>query len=204
MKIQRLTLGRFFANAYIVQCLATRECMLVDAPAEAEAIKRALDDLHLKYIVITHGHHDHIGALPDLVADFQVPLTIHRDDASMLPVPAAVNLEDGQILQIGKLQIKMLHTPGHTPGSVCLLVGDHLIAGDTLFPGGPGRTYDPYGLKQVIASITTKIFTLSDDTAVHPGHGESTTVGEAKKEYAVFTSRPHRDDLYGNVHWLTS
>ena len=95
----------------------------------------------------------------------------------------------------------VIHTPGHTPGSCCFLVGRHLISGDTLFPGGPGRTSGPQELQQTIASITGSLYTLPDDTIVLPGHGDDTTIGRSRQEYDVFTSRSHPADLHGDVLW---
>jgi len=204
MQIISMSLGRFRANAYIIRCLASNECMLIDAPAEAGALKHALEGMRLKYIALTHGHHDHTGALIDLKSSYNVPLAIHHDDASLIPLEASMYLDDGHVITIGQILIRVIHTPGHTSGSVCFHTGNHLIDGDTLFPGGPGRTYSPAGLKQIINSITTRIFSLPDDTLVHPGHGESTTVAKARAEYEIFESRTHPAELYGNVHWLTS
>lgn len=110
-------------------------------------------------------------------------------------------IADGQGLVVGKLRVLAIHTPGHTPGSICLLVGRHLISGDTLFPGGPGRTSRPEDLQEEIRSITSRLFELPDDTQVHPGHGDDGTIGQSKREYAVFTSQEHPADLCGDVTW---
>jgi len=96
----------------------------------------------------------------------------------------------------------VLHTPGHTPGSLCFRVGRYLISGDTIFPGGPGRTSSPDDFKQIIKSITEKIFVLPDDTQIYPGHGNSTVLKNEKEEFAVFASRPHEPNLCGEVLWL--
>jgi len=96
----------------------------------------------------------------------------------------------------------VLHTPGHTPGSLCFRVGRYLISGDTIFPGGPGRTSSPDDFKQIVKSITEKIFVLPDDTQIYPGHGNSTVLKNEKEEFAVFTSRPHEPNLCGEVLWL--
>jgi glyoxylase-like metal-dependent hydrolase (beta-lactamase superfamily II) len=113
-------------------------------------------------------------------------------------------LEDGDTLKLGTVKMLVLHTPGHSPGSICLLTGKHLFAGDTLFPGGPGHTANPATFKLIINSITQKLFVLPDNTNVYPGHGAGTTIGRAKQEFAEFSSRSHTDDLYGDVTWHTS
>jgi glyoxylase-like metal-dependent hydrolase (beta-lactamase superfamily II) len=115
---------------------------------------------------------------------------------------ADMHLEDNQIVGIGKNQIRVIHTPGHTPGSVCFLMGDHLITGDTLFPGGPGKTGSPQDFEDILESITQKIYGLPDHTACYPGHGANTTVGESKKEYRVFAEKERTRPVYGDVEWL--
>jgi glyoxylase-like metal-dependent hydrolase (beta-lactamase superfamily II) len=105
---------------------------------------------------------------------------------------------------VGKIKLQVLHTPGHTPGSVCFKVSKYLISGDTIFPGGPGKSGSPDNLKQIIKSITDKIMVLPDDTAIYPGHGEATTLNKEKQEFAVFSSRPHDPNLCGDVLWLSS
>ena len=102
------------------------------------------------------------------------------------------------------MSLKVLHTPGHTPGSLCFWVEKHLISGDTIFPGGPGKTKSPADLKRIIESITSKIFVLPDDTAIYPGHGNSTLLKKEKREFATFSSRPHDAYLFGDVLWLSS
>jgi glyoxylase-like metal-dependent hydrolase (beta-lactamase superfamily II) len=107
-------------------------------------------------------------------------------------------------VRFGNRAMQVLDTPGHTEGAACYLIGKHLFSGDTLFPGGPGKTRSPEALHQVIESITAKLLTLPDDTAVYPGHGDDTTIGEARQQYEVFASRAHPDDLCGDVTWLGS
>ena len=102
----------------------------------------------------------------------------------------------------GTITLKVIHTPGHTPGSVCYVVGKHLFSGDTLFPGGPGRSTSPEALQQTIESITEKLYALPDDTFLLPGHGQDSTLGISKEEYRAFAQRSHPADLSGDVLWL--
>jgi len=125
----------------------------------------------------------------------------HARDAPDLPAPADVLLQDGEVVSFGALELKVLHTPGHTPGSVCFLIGRYLIAGDTLFPGGPGHTRTPADFRQILGSITGMIFALPDDTLVYPGHGEATILGREKLAFQVFSTRSHAPDLCGDVVW---
>jgi glyoxylase-like metal-dependent hydrolase (beta-lactamase superfamily II) len=110
-------------------------------------------------------------------------------------------IEDGDEIAAGNGSIRALHTPGHTPGSTCYVAGRILFSGDVLFPGGPGRTQRPADLQQSIKSIKERLFALPDETIVLPGHGDDTTIGESKREYAVFASREHPPDLAGDVTW---
>ena len=104
----------------------------------------------------------------------------------------------------GKVKVEVLHTPGHTPGSLCFKIGKYLIAGDTVFPRGPGKTGSPADFRQIVKSITDKIFVLPDDTQIYPGHGDSTTIKNGKSEFAVFSSRRNDPNLCGDVLWLSS
>ena len=204
VQIDRLNLGPFDTNSYILTCPLTGDSVLVDVPAEASKIFKALKETNPKYILITHNHMDHIGALSEIKSKLRIPIGAHRLDANGLSLRPEILLEDGEKVPFGKTSLKVLHTPGHTPGSLCFLFGDRLIAGDTIFPGGPGKTMSPADLKLIIESITSKIFVLPDDTEIYPGHGDSTLLGKEKKEFSAFSSHPHDPNLFGDVLWLSS
>ena len=204
IQIERLELGPFGTNAYIVICQKTRDSVLIDAPAEPNTIMDRLKSTNPKYILLTHNHMDHIGALTELRARLKVPLAAHVLDARNLPSPPEMLLNNGDAISFGNLKFEVLHTPGHTLGSLCFRAGCYLISGDTIFPGGPGKTRSPADFKQIIKSITEKIFVLPDDTQIYPGHGDFTVLKKGKDEFAVFSSRPHNPDLCGDVLWLSS
>jgi glyoxylase-like metal-dependent hydrolase (beta-lactamase superfamily II) len=157
-----------------------------------------------RYILITHNHMDHLGAFSELKSRLGVPVGAHPLDAKRLPSPPDILLNDGDTVSFGRIALKVLHTPGHTPGGLCFLTGQYLMSGDTLFPGGPGKTRTPADLRQIIESITKKIFVLPDDTQVYPGHGDSTVLKKEKEELAIFSSRSHDPGLCGDVLWLSS
>ncbi len=204
IQIHRLELGPYGTNSYILMCQKTRDSVLIDTPAEANKIMYTLKGTNPKYILLTHNHADHLGAFSELRSNLKVPVAIHALDTRNLPSPPEMLLSDGDTVSFGNLGLEVLHTPGHTAGSLCFKAGKYLIAGDTLFPGGPGKTRSPADVKQVIKSITEKIFVLPDDTLVYPGHGEPTVLKKEKDEFAVFSSRPHNPNLCGDVLWLSS
>ena len=204
VKIIRLELAPFGTNAYVVICQATMSSMVVDVPGDVDKILDQLNGTEPKYIVITHNHFDHIQELKELSARLKVPVAVHPDDGANLRPSPDIELHDGEYLALGELKFKILHTPGHTHGSICLLMDKYLLSGDTIFPGGPGKTGTPANFKEIVNSLVTKIFTLPDDTEVYPGHGTSTLVGKAKEEFAVFESKSHAPDIHGDVLWLSS
>ncbi len=204
IQIEKLLLGPWGTNAYIVTCQKTRDSVLIDAPAEPGLITDRLKDTHPKYILLTHNHMDHVGALSKLHSTLRIPVAVHALDATILPSPPERLLNDGDVISFGNLSLEVLHTPGHTPGSVCFRTGKYLISGDTIFPGGPGHTAWPDSFKQIIKSIEEKILVLPDDTEIYPGHGDATVLKKAKEEFAVFASRPHTIGLCGDVLWLSS
>jgi len=204
VEIIRMELGPWGTNAYIVVCQATDESLLVDAPGEADNILKQLAGTKPKYIVLTHNHIDHIGALSEIKSKLKIPLALHPADASSPALKPDIELKDGGTIKVGRLNIKVLHTPGHTPGSLCFLQGRYLISGDTIFPGGPGKTGTPADFKQIVRSVERKLFVLPDNTQVYPGHGEPTVLGKEKKEFAVFATKPHHPGLCGDVLWLSS
>jgi len=204
IQIIRLELGPFGTNSYILICQETNESVVVDAPGEAGMVVERLKETQPKYILMTHDHFDHIGGLVELRSALEVPVAAHIADANDLPLEPDLLLNDGDEILLRAIKLRVLHTPGHTPGSVCFLVGNYLIAGDTLFPGGPGKTQSPADFRRIIESITQRLFVLPDELKVYPGHGEATTIKEAKQQYEVFSTRPHDPNLCGDVEWTSS
>ena len=203
IQIERLELGPWGTNAYILICSQTHDSVVIDTPAEAGKVIDSLRGTNPKYILLTHNHMDHLGALSELHAKLKVPLAAHDLDAGNLPLRPEMLLDDGDVISCGGIRLEVLHTPGHTPGSLCFRAGKYLIAGDTIFPGGPGKTGSPAAFRQIIKSITEKIFQLPDDTRIYPGHGEATVLSKEKEEFAVFASRPQNPNLCGDVLWLS-
>jgi glyoxylase-like metal-dependent hydrolase (beta-lactamase superfamily II) len=204
VKIERLELGPFGTNAYILTCRQTSASVLVDAPADAKNILAQLKGTRPQYILMTHSHMDHTGALTELKSSLRIPVAAHKDDAGNLPLQPDTLLNDGDVLSCGNVRLTVLHTPGHTPGSLCFLTGNYLIAGDTIFPEGPGKTGSPADFKRILKSLTSKIFVLADDTQIFPGHGDAAILKKEKLAFEAFSAREHDPNLCGDVLWSSS
>jgi hydroxyacylglutathione hydrolase len=204
IQIEREELGPFGTNSYIMTCIKTGDCVVVDAPGDAPRVLSLLQHTNPKYILMTHNHMDHTGALVELKSALNVPVAAHAADAGKLTIPADMLLADGEGLAFGDIHLAVMHTPGHTPGSLCFYTEGYLISGDTLFPHGPGKTGSPADFQQIIESLKNKIFTLPEETQVFPGHGEHTVLGKEKQAFEAFCARPHDSNLCGDVLWAVS
>jgi glyoxylase-like metal-dependent hydrolase (beta-lactamase superfamily II) len=198
-------LGPYANNAYILADRGTKQAIFVDAPLDSEKALEAAKGYDVRRIFVTHRHPDHWANI-DLVKErLGVPVYCHEADREPYAGKVDGTVADNEEIAVGETVVRVLHTPGHTPGSICLLApaSDHdvLISGDTLFPGGPGRSDSNAALKEMIASITSRLHPLPGSTQVLPGHGDNTTIADSKREYAVFASKAHPDDLRGDVTW---
>ncbi|MSQ40114.1 MAG: MBL fold metallo-hydrolase [Dehalococcoidia bacterium] len=204
VRIYKVSCKPFDNNAYIVVDPQTNESVIIDTPDEPEKVLEEAKGTRVKAILITHNHQDHLVGLERIRAGTNAPVWIHSADAHALSRPPEHLHGHGEVLLLGRLQLKVLHTPGHTAGAACYVLGRHLFSGDTLFPGGPGHSSTPESLQQTIKSITGILFPLSSETAVYPGHGADTDLDTSKAEYHVFAGKPHQPDLRGDINWLTS
>ena len=205
MKYKNVVVGALETNCYLVYCETTRACAVVDPGADHEQIFLAIAEDELKPVVLvnTHGHVDHTGANRDVKEHFGTPIAIHAADNPMLgkiqqlelslflgakdsPVADRL-LKDGDTIKIGAGELRVLHTPGHSPGSISLLGDGFVLSGDTLFNEGVGRTDLPGGSRpQLVKSIREKLMTLPDETLVFPGHGPHTTIGHERENNPEF------------------
>ena len=199
MEIIRVPAGVYAANCYIIYSKTTKDGIIVDPGGDADDLSSYVkrNDLNIKHIILTHGHGDHIGGVIGLKASLGATVMIHEEDKDMLmdgeknlstsmamgtvEVEPDVLLRDGDIIEIGDLKIEIIHTPGHTKGSICIKIGENIITGDTLFAGSIGRT-DLFGgdYDSIIKSIKEKLMVYSDEVQVFPGHGTPSTVGRER------------------------
>jgi glyoxylase-like metal-dependent hydrolase (beta-lactamase superfamily II) len=185
-RVSTFSVGPYDNNVYLLQDLKGKEALLIDAANEAPRILEELDGLQVSTILTTHGHADHVQALSAVRGSTGARFACHPDDAGMMPIPPDHRVHDGEIFRFGEHGLRAVHTPGHTPGSICFLIDDLLFSGDTLFPGGPGNTSGPSAsFPVIIESIRRSLFTLPDETRVLPGHGKATSIG---------VERPHLDE----------
>jgi glyoxylase-like metal-dependent hydrolase (beta-lactamase superfamily II) len=199
MKVLMMALGDYQTNCYLIYDEDTKDALVVDPGFSGKEITRIINEhgLKVKYIINTHCHGDHIGANAFVKQSTGAPLLIHKAEAPMLSdarqnltgymetlteMTADGYLEEGQVLEVGKMRFQVLHTPGHSLGGVCLVGEGVCISGDTLFQGSIGRTDFPGGsFKQLEASIQNKLYCLDDDVVVLSGHGPATTIGDEKR-----------------------
>jgi glyoxylase-like metal-dependent hydrolase (beta-lactamase superfamily II) len=178
-EIHRVVVGPMDNNVYVLRCRETGDAVLLDAANEHERLLELCRDLGVRQVLETHGHWDHIQAVP-AVRDAGYHVGVTSADAAMLPSYDFV-LEDESVIEVGRLRLHTILTPGHTPGSMCFRLEDApvLFSGDTLFPGGPGATSFPGGdFSTIIRSIEDRLFAaLPEETLVLPGHGDDTTIG---------------------------
>jgi len=188
LTITKLAVGPMDNNAYLLRCAATGDALLVDAANEPMRLLDMVGDAPLRTVVTTHRHGDHWQGLADVVAATGARTIAHPTDAPALPVPVDTPVSHGDTVRVGEVELAVIHLRGHTPGSVALRYDDpegspHLFTGDSLFPGGPGRTTNPTDFTSLMDDLEERVFgRLPDQTWVYPGHGNDTTLG---------TERPH-------------
>jgi len=192
LEIHKVVVGPYANNVFVLRCKHTGEAVLIDAADEHDLLLDLCTATGVRRVLETHGHHDHIQAIPAMrEAGYEV--AVANADAGMLKdVGYDVFIEDTQIIEVGKIRIEAIHNPGHTPGSVSFKVIDAplLFSGDTLFPGGPGATHFPgSSFEQIIQSIDQRLFSFPAETFVLPGHGTNTTIAQERPHLQEWIDR---------------
>lgn len=194
LRITKLSVGPMDNNAYLLTCRDTGEQVLIDAANEADRLLALVGDAGLTTVVTTHRHADHWQALVEVVAATGAQAIAHAADAPELPVPTST-VAEGETIMCGTVPLEVIHLVGHTPGSIALLHRDpaghpHLWTGDSLFPGGPGRTTNPTDFGSLMDGLEAKIFgRLPDDTWFYPGHGKDSTLGRERPSIPQWRAR---------------
>lgn len=184
-----MVVGPLDNNSFLVRCTTTGTALIVDAADEPETVLGLVGDAEVQAVFTTHGHTDHHHAAGAVSTALGVPTMLHPKDAVIAGQGFDTDIVEGPMM-IGAVEAEVIHTPGHTPGSVCLALPGVVLSGDTLFPGGPGATRFPYSsFDTIIASITSRLLTMPDDTVVLPGHGDATTIGNERGQVPDWIDR---------------
>jgi len=195
LMITKVAVGPMGNNAYLLRCRATDGQLLIDAADDADTLLGMIGDDGIASVVTTHRHGDHWQALDAVVRASSATTVAHEADAGAIPVPTGHVVHDGDRVAVGACELEVIHLVGHTPGSIALLYDDptgspHLFTGDSLFPGGVGRTTSPANFVQLIGDVEAKLFDrLPDETWVYPGHGDDTTLGAERPHLGEWRAR---------------
>ncbi len=196
LTISKLAVSEMANNAYLLRDPDTGEAVLIDAAAEPEALRALIGDADVRTVVTTHGHWDHHRALPEIVEATGAVTVAHPADAADLPVPVQRLVEHGDTVTVGDQTLEVVHLRGHTPGSIALIwrgpgdAGTHVFTGDSLFPGGPGRTTNPRDFNSLMDDLEERIFGRFDDsTWFYPGHGKDSTLGAERPHLGAWRTR---------------
>jgi len=206
-KLQVFVSG-FSNNAWLLTDKATDESLIIDTPDNPVELLSAAAVTNVVGILITHNHDDHLEGFDVVYAQHAVPVGIGASDLPAIVsrlTAGSIDVKHGASVSFGGNSLKAIATPGHTSGSTCYYMSSsagHLFSGDTLFPGGPGRSGSPTVFGQMLDAISTKLLTLPGAAAIHPGHGDDSTVSASSAEYEVFASKEHDPELFGDVTWL--
>src|SRR5450631_1330501 len=198
-------MGPYGNNAYVIRDTAAGAALLVDMPLDEDPLLAAIAaEGGVQTVIATHWHPDHWMTYDAVRAATGAPVLVGSSEIRIPEERIDGRLDDGAEVKVGSARIGVIHTPGHTPGSISLRVGRAVITGDTLFAGGPGKTFAAGDLETIIASIEARLLPLPPETLVLPGHGEGTTIGESRRGCAAYRLAPQPSGFFGDVAWPSS
>ena len=202
IKLITQAVGPWPMNTYIVIDEEKSNSAIVDPGADPDTILTLAKGTNIEAILITHGHPDHIGALAEVKAATQAPVYMNPLEAQKFDLDFDLSLEDGQIITLGNSRLKAIHTPGHTPGMTSLDLADgRILVGDTIFVGGPGKTWSEEDFATTMRTMQQIVFAWPDDTRFYPGHGPSGVIGQERPAFEAFLARGWSPNLFGDVTW---
>ncbi|UCH59444.1 MAG: MBL fold metallo-hydrolase [Anaerolineales bacterium] len=201
-QLHKIEVGPWPMNAYLVVCAATHKSVIVDPGAQADLILKLAESTQVEAILLTHGHFDHIGALDEVRSAVSKPIYLHPSDAEQFNITYDIPLQDGMNIPLGANSLKAFHTPGHTPGMTCFDIGEQrIIVGDTIFVGGPGKTWSPESFSLTMETMQQIVFNWPDETEFHPGHGPAGKIGTERPGFNTFLARGWSPSLFGDITW---
>lgn len=201
-KLLKKEVGPWPMNTYLIVDEKTGASAIVDPGAEADEILALAEGTRIEKILITHGHFDHVDALDEVKWATGAPVYLHPTEAEKFGLQYDVPLSHDQSIPVGDLRVRTIHTPGHTPGMTCFDLGDgRIIAGDTIFVGGPGKTWSPEEFAATMRTMRAVVFQWPDETTFYPGHGPSGKIGQERPAFESFVTRGWPAGLYGDVTW---
>jgi glyoxylase-like metal-dependent hydrolase (beta-lactamase superfamily II) len=202
LKLIKQEVGPWPMNTYVLIDPESNASAIIDPGADADKILALTAGTQVMAIFITHGHADHVGVLAEVKAASHAPVYMNPIDAEGFKIKFDQPLYHHQQVAVGNQQLHAIHTPGHTPGLTCLDLGDgRILVGDTIFVGGPGKTWSPDDFATTMQTMQQIVFTWPDETRFFPGHGPSGTIGEERPAFDAFVARGWKRKLHGDVTW---
>ena len=200
--LKNCPVGPWPVNSYLLICTQTHSSAIVDPGADSRAILELADRTRVSQVLITHGHEDHVGAVGEIRTATGAPVRMHPADAERFQLDYDLPLQDGEEILIGASILRVLHAPGHTPGMCCFdLGGGRVLVGDTLFTGGPGKTWSADEFTLQMQTMRQLVFSWPDETVFYPGHGKPGRIGDERPAFEAFMRRGWPIGLYGDVTW---